>query len=68
MSDRAYKLGRAMVWSKTAGLYIGSFQTAQQQGTAAPRESVAARAFGRRPHESLELDLDHFYHSELDYS
>jgi glycosyltransferase involved in cell wall biosynthesis len=55
MSDRAYKLGRAMVWSCTAGLYMGSFQAAQQQGTAALRES-------RRPHESPELNLDHLYH------
>ena len=47
MSDRAYKLGRAMVWSNTAGLYMGSFQAAQQQGAAAPRESVAAN--GVRP-------------------
>ncbi len=37
MSDRAYQLGRAMVWSNTAGLYMNSFQTARQQGVAAPR-------------------------------
>ncbi len=62
MSDRAYKLGRAMVWSSTAGLYMGSFQAAQQQGTAALRESVVAKAISRRPHESPELNLDHLYH------
>ena len=32
MSDRAYKLGRAMVWSNTAGLYMRSFELAQRQG------------------------------------
>ena len=35
MSDRAYKLGRAMVWSNTAELYMGCFQAAQQQARAA---------------------------------
>ena len=62
MSDNAYKLGREMVWSNTAGLYMRSFELARQQGTAAPRESVAASGFGHRPHESPELNLDHLYH------
>ena len=61
MSDHAYKLGRAMVWSNTAGLYMRSFELARQQGAAAPRESVAANGFGHRPHESPELNLDHLY-------
>jgi glycosyltransferase involved in cell wall biosynthesis len=60
MSDTAYKLGRAMVWSSTAGLYVASFEAAQQQGTRAPREFVPSNAFGR-PHESPELNLDHLY-------
>ena len=46
MSDNAYKLGREMVWSNTAGLYMRSFELARRQGAAAPRESVAAREFG----------------------
>jgi len=62
MSDRAYKLSREMVWSNTAGLYMGCFQAAQQQGTAVPRASVAVNGFGPRPHESPELNLDHLYH------
>jgi glycosyltransferase involved in cell wall biosynthesis len=58
MSDRAYKLGRAMVWSNTAGLYMGSFQAAQQQqGANAPRESVAANGFGHRLQPNLNLVL-----------
>ena len=51
-----------MVWSNTAGLYMGSFEAARQQGSTAPRESVAARGSGYRPHESPELNLDHLYH------
>ena len=62
MSDNAYKLGRTMVWSKTAGRYMRSFELAQWQGAATPRESVAARESGHRPHESPELNLNHLYH------
>ena len=62
MSDRAYKLGRTMVWSNTAGLYMGSFEAAHRQGTAASDGPVAANGFGHRPHESPELNLDRLYH------
>jgi glycosyltransferase involved in cell wall biosynthesis len=62
MSDRAYKLGRAMVWSNTAGLYMGSFETALRQSRTAARKSVAANGFGHRPQGSPELNLDHLYH------
>ena len=62
MSDNAYKMGRTMVWSNTAGLYMGSFEVARRQGTAVLRESVAVGGFGHRPHESPELNLDHLYH------
>jgi len=50
MSDKAYGLGRTMVWSNTARLYMGSFEVARRERTAAPRESVAA--FSHRPHEA----------------
>ena len=46
MGDNAYRLGRAMVWSNTAGLYMRSFELARRQAVAAPRPSVAAREFG----------------------
>jgi len=36
MSDNAYKMGRTMVWSKTAGLYMRSFELARRQGAEAP--------------------------------
>ena len=62
MSANAYKLGRTMVWSHTAELYMDSFEVARRRGAAAPRESVATSRFGHRPHESPELNLDHLYH------
>lgn len=62
MSDNAYQLGREMVWSNTARLYMRSFESARREGVAAPRQSAVVREFGRRPHESPELNLDHLYH------
>ena len=62
MSNNAYKLGRTMVWSHTAGVYMGSFEVALQQRTAAPCASVTASGFSPRPHESPELNLDHLCH------
>ena len=61
MSDTAYKLGREMVWSNTARLYMRSFEAARRQAQAAPRESAVVSEFGRRPHRSPELNLDHLY-------
>jgi glycosyltransferase involved in cell wall biosynthesis len=58
MSENAYNLGRKMVWSNTALLYMSSFETARRQGAAALRESVAGREFGRRHNESPRLNLD----------
>jgi glycosyltransferase involved in cell wall biosynthesis len=47
MSANAYKLGRTMVWSNTAGLYMRSFELARRLWAAAPRRSVAASGFGQ---------------------
>jgi len=62
MSDNAYKLGREMVWSHTAGLYMRSFELAREQGAETPRESVAATELAHRPHESPDLNLNHLFH------
>jgi glycosyltransferase involved in cell wall biosynthesis len=62
MSDAAYKLGREMVWSNTARLYMGSFELARRQAAALPRKSVAVREFSGRLFEAPQLNLDHLYH------
>ena len=62
MSANAYKLGRDMVWSNTAGRYLDSFEMASRQKAAHPREWATAAQFGYRPHSSPELNLDHLYH------
>jgi len=40
MSDTAYQLGRAMVWSKTAGRYMRSFEMARRKGAAATQNTA----------------------------
>jgi glycosyltransferase involved in cell wall biosynthesis len=54
MSNNAYRLGRTMVWSNTAGLYVGSFETAAQPGIAAHRELAVARESRLRRLETAE--------------
>jgi glycosyltransferase involved in cell wall biosynthesis len=61
MSESAYRLGRTMVWSNTAVLYMRSFEVARQHGAAAARIPVAVREFDRRPDESPQLNLEHLY-------
>lgn len=61
MSQNAYRLGRAMVWSNTAGLYMRSFDSAQRRQAAASRQSVAASGPGGRPPESPDLNPDHLH-------
>jgi len=46
MSENAYKLGRTMVWSNTAELYMRCFELTRRKRAAAPRESLAARQVG----------------------
>ncbi len=60
MSDSAYTLGRSMVWNHTARLYMECFEVARRHGAVVSRDAVASRDFVRRPHESPELNLDHF--------
>jgi len=62
MSDNAYKQGRTMVWNKTAGVYMRSFELARRQAAAAPCESMAVNSFGHRRRQSPEVNLDHLRH------
>ncbi len=61
MSENAYRLGRSMVWSNTADLYMRSFDLARRQRAETLRKPVAASGIGYRPHESPALNLNHLY-------
>src|SRR5260221_144841 len=59
MRKNAYKLGREMVWSNVAQLYMRSFEQARLGGTVASRKSFATKTLDRQPRELPDLKLDH---------
>ena len=59
MRKNAYKLGREMVWSNVAPLYMHSFELSRLEGAALSRKSLLTKTLDRRPRELPELKLDH---------
>ncbi len=55
----AYKLGREMVWSNVARLYMHSFEQARLQGATASRKLFATKTLDQQPRELPEIRLDH---------
>jgi glycosyltransferase involved in cell wall biosynthesis len=55
----AYKLGRDMVWSNVARLYMHSFEQARLQGAAVSRKLFATKTLDQQPRELPEIRLDH---------
>jgi glycosyltransferase involved in cell wall biosynthesis len=53
MSNNAYKLGRSMIWSNTAGLYMRSFELARRLERREPAAAVASVS----GHRSLESHI-----------
>jgi glycosyltransferase involved in cell wall biosynthesis len=59
MRKHAYKLGREMVWSNTARLYMRSFERARVEGAVWSRKSFAVKPLDQAPRELPDLRLDH---------
>ena len=55
----AYKLGREMVWSNVARLYMRSFELSRIEGAAQSRKSLATKTLDQKPRELPELRLGH---------
>src|SRR5450756_1933122 len=55
----AYRIGRDMVWSKVAQLYMRSFESSQIEGAARSRKSLATKTLDQKPRELPELTLSH---------
>jgi len=55
----AYKLGREMIWSNVAQLYMRSFELSRIEGTARSRKSLAMKTLDQKPRELPELKLNH---------
>jgi glycosyltransferase involved in cell wall biosynthesis len=59
MRKNAYKLGREIVWSNTARLYMHSFELARLQCAVLSRKSFATKTLDQQPQDLPELRLDH---------
>jgi glycosyltransferase involved in cell wall biosynthesis len=59
MRKNAYRLGREMIWSNVAQLYMRTFEAARLQGAARSRKSLISKTLDMRPRELPELKLDH---------
>ncbi len=55
----AYRLGREMIWSNVAQLYMRSFESSRIEGAARSRRSLATKTLDRKPRELPELKLSH---------
>ena len=55
----AYRLGREMVWSNVAQLYMRSFELSRVEGAARSRKSLATKTLDQKPRELPELNLSH---------
>jgi glycosyltransferase involved in cell wall biosynthesis len=59
MRKNAYRIGREMIWSNVAQLYMRSFELSRLQGAAPSRKSLVTKTLDQRPRELPELKLDH---------
>ena len=55
----AYKLGREMIWSNVATLYLRSFELARLEGAVLSRKSFATKTLDQAPRDLPEFNLDH---------
>jgi glycosyltransferase involved in cell wall biosynthesis len=55
----AYRLGREMVWSNVAQLYMRSFELSRIEGVPRSRKSLATKTLDQKPRELPELKLSH---------
>src|SRR6185295_10411245 len=58
MRKNAYRMGREMIWSNVAQLYMSSFEQARLQAAALSRKSLASKTLDQSPRELPELKLD----------
>ena len=59
MRKSAYKLGREMIWSNVARLYMKSFERARLEGAVLSRKYFATKTLDKGPRELPQLKIDH---------
>ena len=57
----AYRMGREMVWSHVAQLYMRSFESSRSSEAVLSRKSLVTKTFDQRPRHLPELKLDHLF-------
>jgi glycosyltransferase involved in cell wall biosynthesis len=57
--EKAYQIGREMIWPTVAQRYMESFQRARTERRAAPRSAFAGWTLASRPYDLPPLRLDH---------
>ncbi|MGH9643498.1 MAG: glycosyl transferase family 1, partial [Terriglobales bacterium] len=57
----AYRIGREMVWSNVAQLYMRSFELSRREGAARSRKSLAMKTLDKKPRELPSLKLNHLF-------
>jgi glycosyltransferase involved in cell wall biosynthesis len=61
MRKNAYRMGREMIWSNVAQLYMRSFELSRLQGAALSRKSLVSKTLDQRPRELPELKMSHLW-------
>jgi len=61
MRKNAYQLGRDMVWSRVAQLYMQSFEQASRDHSFVGRKSSPIKTLDEQPGQLPDLKLDHLY-------
>src|SRR4029077_7800120 len=61
MRKNAYRLGREMVWSRVAQLYVKSFEQARQDHSFVGTKSSPIKTLDEQPGQLPELKLDHLF-------
>jgi glycosyltransferase involved in cell wall biosynthesis len=55
----AYRIGRDMIWSNVAQMYMRSFELSRTEGAAGSRKSLTAKTLDQKPRELPQLRLSH---------
>jgi glycosyltransferase involved in cell wall biosynthesis len=59
MRKNAYRIGREMIWSNVAQLYMHSFELSRLQAASLSRKSLVTKTLDQRPRELPALKLNH---------
>jgi len=59
MRKNAYRIGREMVWSNVAQMYMRCFECARLEVAAKPRKSLATKTLDQKPRELPHVRLSH---------